>query len=319
MNGLLYHNGGLGDFVLSMPAVLRLAAAYPGVAWSFWGPSDRRELLPGFGPPPADLVRRGHELWGEAPGPEAVGALAAFSVVAAFGGSRPPAWVGHAPGQVVSVRSFPPAGGPWVPAFQTDQLDRAGVPRPPGPLLPEWRARVLPRRSARWILLHPGSGDPKKNFPPEFWGEVAGRVSQSLGLGVRVALGPAEVERGSGGWEALGPATACSGLRDLIGLLAGAALFLGNDGGPAHLAGALGVPTVVVFGPTDPALWRPLGPRVRWIRTREPCAPCTAGGPIRCADPRCLGGVDVAEVVAVATSLVAEAPGQGQGQTGPGR
>ena len=39
--------------------------------------------------------------------------------------------------------------------------------------------------------------------------------------------------------------------------------MLGNDSGPSHLAAAMGLQTLVVYGPTDPALYRPLGPRVK--------------------------------------------------------
>jgi ADP-heptose:LPS heptosyltransferase len=46
-------------------------------------------------------------------------------------------------------------------------------------------------------------------------------------------------------------------LSEIKALLAGAELFVGNDSGPAHMAAALGVPSVVVFGPTDPAIWGP--------------------------------------------------------------
>jgi ADP-heptose:LPS heptosyltransferase len=47
--------------------------------------------------------------------------------------------------------------------------------------------------------------------------------------------------------------------------------FLGNDSGLAHLAGQLGLPTLALFGPMDPAVWSPLGPRVRTLRA-EPLA-----------------------------------------------
>jgi ADP-heptose:LPS heptosyltransferase len=40
-------------------------------------------------------------------------------------------------------------------------------------------------------------------------------------------------------------------------LLAGAALFVGNDSGPAHMAAAFGLPVVVLFGPSNPAIWGP--------------------------------------------------------------
>src|SRR5262249_17739144 len=55
----------------------------------------------------------------------------------------------------------------------------------------------------------------------------------------------------------------------LAALLRRARLFLGNDSGLGHLAGLLGVPTLALFGPTDPPRWAPLGPRVRVLR-RQP-------------------------------------------------
>jgi len=58
----------------------------------------------------------------------------------------------------------------------------------------------------------------------------------------------------------------------LAALLAGCAGYLGNDSGVSHLAAALGVPSVVVFGPTDPARWAPLGPQVRVVRSPAPPA-----------------------------------------------
>ena len=49
-------------------------------------------------------------------------------------------------------------------------------------------------------------------------------------------------------------------------LVTGAGVFVGNDSGPGHLAGILGLPTVSLFGPTAPSRWKPLGPRVTVIR-----------------------------------------------------
>ena len=50
---------------------------------------------------------------------------------------------------------------------------------------------------------------------------------------------------------------------ELFNELRTASLFVGNDSGPSHLAGIMGLPTIALFGPTDPAVWKPLGPRVR--------------------------------------------------------
>jgi ADP-heptose:LPS heptosyltransferase len=93
-------------------------------------------------------------------------------------------------------------------------------------------------------------------------------------------------------------------LPDALGVLAEAALFLGNDSGLAHLAGAAGTPTVVVFGPTDPEATRPWdGPRkdgrpvrLALARRRTLCAPCRfAVCPI---DHACMEGVTPADVLA---------------------
>ncbi len=55
-------------------------------------------------------------------------------------------------------------------------------------------------------------------------------------------------------------------LRLLGAALARAGVFLGNDAGVSHLAAAVGAPTLALFGPTDPALWAPVGPRVKTLR-----------------------------------------------------
>jgi len=55
-------------------------------------------------------------------------------------------------------------------------------------------------------------------------------------------------------------------LVDLFDAYAGAARYIGNDSGPSHLAAIVGIPTLCLFGPTDPARWRPLGPAVTVLR-----------------------------------------------------
>jgi len=53
---------------------------------------------------------------------------------------------------------------------------------------------------------------------------------------------------------------------ELFNELRTASLFVGNDSGPSHLAGIMGLPTIALFGPTEPAVWKPLGPRVRTLQ-----------------------------------------------------
>ena len=93
-------------------------------------------------------------------------------------------------------------------------------------------------------------------------------------------------------------------LPEALGILADAALFLGNDSGLAHLAGAAGTPSVVVFGPTDPEATRPWDGargdgrpvRLAVVRRRTLCAPCRfAVCPI---DHACMGAVTPWDVLA---------------------
>mgnify|MGYP001828309807 FL=1 len=63
-------------------------------------------------------------------------------------------------------------------------------------------------------------------------------------------------------------------LLELARLLAEARLFVGTDCGPRHLAASLGVPTVTLFGPTDPVGWNPADPSHVSVRTGEECSPC---------------------------------------------
>jgi ADP-heptose:LPS heptosyltransferase len=54
----------------------------------------------------------------------------------------------------------------------------------------------------------------------------------------------------------------CTTYLDLLDEIQTAGCFIGNDSGPAHLAGIIGLPTLALFGPTNPTQWRPLGPHV---------------------------------------------------------
>jgi hypothetical protein len=114
----------------------------------------------------------------------------------------------------------------------------------------------------RYVVIHPGAGSPDKCWAMERFLDVAASLGSS-GMDVVFALGPVELER----W----PRKRISLLRDaasvladapltqLAGVLAGAAALLGNDSGAAHLAAAVGAPTVAMFGPTSPTHFAPLG------------------------------------------------------------
>jgi heptosyltransferase-2 len=91
----------------------------------------------------------------------------------------------------------------------------------------------------------------------------------------------------------------------LKALLACASLVVSNDTGAAHVSAALGVPTVVVFGPTEHVSTRPLSDVAVTVRRDVECSPCMLRDcPI---DHRCMTRVEVNDVYLAAQSLLARA------------
>lgn len=115
------------------------------------------------------------------------------------------------------------------------------------------------------VVIQPGSGGAKKNWPIEAFASVASIIKEN-GLQVVFLLGPAESSRlNADTIAALADTGKCiSGLSisEVIALLSQADAFLGNDSGITHLAASMGVPTTAIFGPTSPVVFRPIGPRV---------------------------------------------------------
>jgi lipopolysaccharide heptosyltransferase II len=124
----------------------------------------------------------------------------------------------------------------------------------------------------RFVALGIGAGWPAKRWPALEWAAFASMVSDRAGFGVVVLGGPGDAA------DARVIADACPTAVNLAGrttvarsaaLAAEAAVYVGNDSGLAHVAAAFGAPTVVIFGPTDPALCGPIGRRVTFVRERR--------------------------------------------------
>ena len=79
----------------------------------------------------------------------------------------------------------------------------------------------------------------------------------------------------------------------LAAVVAHCGLFIGNDSGVAHLAAALNVRCLVLFGPTLPQHWAPLGPDVTILRNTQGCEGCASGG----NNHTCLENITVEEVI----------------------
>ena len=130
-------------------------------------------------------------------------------------------------------------------------------------------AKKLSEIGENFVLINPGAGWGAKQWPAELYGEVASELAKT-GLAPLINFGPGEKELGLAVESASDGAAlliSCS-IAELIALTRRAKLFIGGDTGPMHLAAALGVPVVAIFGPTDPARNGPYGTRSRVLRNQ---------------------------------------------------
>lgn len=169
-----------------------------------------------------------------------------------------------------------------VARYLCETLAGAGLPVDPGCAMERARNRPLLRGGSesgpkRGIVVHPGSGSPRKNLSPELWLAFLERISeepvlQNPGKGV-VLLGPAEEDlRDFFGKQGLGSLEMvfCPRDEELVSLLKTAFFYAGHDSGITHLAAMLGTPTLALFRQDNVSMWRPLGPAVTAIRLPKP-------------------------------------------------
>ena len=121
--------------------------------------------------------------------------------------------------------------------------------------------------AAPLIALHPGSGSPRKNWPLENWRALGGwlltRQSPPRLLLIGGEADHAQLEALAIAWRGQPVILARDlPLPHLAALLARCRLYLGHDTGISHLAAAAGSPSLLLFGPTDPAIWAPANPHV---------------------------------------------------------
>ena len=127
----------------------------------------------------------------------------------------------------------------------------------------------------RYVAIHPGSGGAQKCWPAASFVAVIEHLWQR-GYPILLLAGPTDHERVSGIQSSLSSPFKARMLNVLIDAplvvvaehLQQCSCYLGNDSGITHLAAMLGIPTIALFGPGDPAIWRPLGPHVEVIQER---------------------------------------------------
>jgi ADP-heptose:LPS heptosyltransferase len=142
------------------------------------------------------------------------------------------------------------------------------------------------------ILVHSGAGQAVRVWPLPRYQELIGRLRQR-GHPVQVACDPDQLDW----WLQAGEKTVVMphNVTELLALINRAAMLIGNDSGPGHIAALAGIPTFTIFGPQLPEWFAPSHPSAEWIEGKPcPFKPCSDY--CRWPQPRCLMNLAVAEV-----------------------
>jgi len=288
---LIVHLGALGDLLLSRPALLAIRMRFPQAEIDFLGYPHLTSLIKWemrirhtYN---IEYSKENEKFWYN------------YDLFIFFARKNYPAWekvLTFAPSIFVKTIPPPEVNLP-VFQFQLQQLHKQGFEIPsefPSLSLPpaEISLNICPD-----FLIHPGSGSSSKNWPPAYFAEVIQAFSQcNPGL----IIGPADRKVAEEILSFLGNKKIILleqlSLLTLAAIISKVRVFLGNDSGISHLAAALGVPSFVIFGPTNANIWKPWGREVRTFIPKVSCAPCSDEERRNCLERICLQSIDPHQV-----------------------
>lgn len=321
MNPILFiHQGALGDLILSLPALYSLRVSSPKASWTMAGNPETLFLLKDrfYVQEVVSIHRREWAalLQEEANLPEPFKRfLASFERAYVFTKKKPEVLIRgmnrSGVKKTIWLPSLPDVGQPHsLTARQKEVLASEHIPWVetdkllfPGSEDLQKGREYLARLGGQgpWWAIHPGSGSPHKNWSWERFSETAQAISRLSGIKPFFILGPAEMEAFPELAEKISglgfPVLTDAPLPILAGVLSHCAGYLGNDSGISHLAAALGLQVVVLFGPTDPKIWRPRGKKVTILQPDWPCAPCSLEAARTCPEKACWQSLLVGQVL----------------------
>ncbi|MSU62189.1 MAG: hypothetical protein EXS31_07315 [Pedosphaera sp.] len=148
-----------------------------------------------------------------------------------------------------------------------------GAEREPQLKLKPRTSRPRESGSGTWIALHPGSGSERKNWPEARWLELLVQLVRETNWNFLLCGGEVEGDRLDRLTREIPPKRCrvemARPLVELAFMLTECDFFLGHDSGISHLAAALGLPGLVLWGPTDPKVWRPLSKRFQILHPAD--------------------------------------------------
>jgi ADP-heptose:LPS heptosyltransferase len=262
---VVYRALGVGDLLTAVPALRALARAF----------ADHRRILaaPGHLAPLAALTGAIDEVADAAPLAPLPEAMHGADVAVNLHGRGPQSHeilLAARPRRLVAFAHEGIWPGPAAPAWRADEhevarwcrlLSESGIPADPADLRIPAPDMPAPPAARGATLVHPGAASPARRWPAERWAAVA-RAERAVGRPVAIT-GSADERHLAAGVAAaagLGEEAVLAGRTDLVELAAAVAAadrVVSGDTGIAHLATALGTPSVVLFGPTPPAAWGP--------------------------------------------------------------
>ncbi len=242
-------------------------------------------------------------------------------LVAAVGAPQRVCWPRRQFSFVYNVLVPDPGGRIHTVEHRIEQFYATGLPR--GPIPP---ARVYPQPdaitavagmlSARGIaagtpyaVLHPGAKYFTKRWAIDKFLALARWLREKHGIEPVFNLGFGEAEIAAEVRHQCGDEFVLLdslGLRQLIALIAGCRMFIGNDSGPTHIATALARPVVAIFGSSSSVHWRPWQTKHRVVQNDFPCNPCRGDRCYAFAEPRCILSVTFEQVQEACEALLAE-------------
>jgi ADP-heptose:LPS heptosyltransferase len=320
---LVIHQGALGDFILALPSLEILRKTFPRARSVFMGYPRILELVENryYAEEMLSIDQKGMAPFFVREGTLDLNLsqfFKTFDLIVVFGKDRDGSLIGNlnrvCQGQILPIHSFPC----WDERIHlTDHLLRElshyGFSTPEG--IPQiylngadqwwgkqyWTGKgVTPEERAGVVILHPGSGSKKKVWALDRFLDLMKHLQRHLHSRMLVVLGPAEGAEIRDAFErSPGTPILARGLSliQLASVMEGCRLFIGNDSGISHLAAALGIPTVAIFGPTDPKVWSPKGRNIAVVRQEIPCSPCPQERFFQCRHFECLKGVEMEHVL----------------------
>ncbi|MBF0551104.1 MAG: glycosyltransferase family 9 protein [Deltaproteobacteria bacterium] len=321
----LIHYGALGDFILSLPLLGALHATFDLADITVFGCLDYLDLIKGIFPrlilqssahptiralyvndpdrPPAPLPADLAILLTRHLDPVVAGNLRAAGVsqVWPLDFFPPPGQRHHLSEHLLGqAQAFYPFLRPLPVRLQPTPANRAGGK--------EW----LTQHGVDWarpvLAFHPGSGSRLKLWPAANLAALIDWAGLSFNIQPLLIVGPADDDAAAAVLNLIKSPTPIIArhlpLSELSGILSLCAGLVGHDSGIAHLAAALGLRVVTIFGPTDPLIWAPGSPLAIIVSAPSACAPCGLSQARECPEQICLTSLTLDQVKQAVTRMM---------------